>query len=334
MRRVRLVHIDGKLPNLALMKLAHWHRANGDDVVLSRSIHPSLFEPPRYDLVYGSAIFQRSRPLVEELQAAYPDVVLGGTGSGTPFDRSVEDVLGLDSYEFYDYSPYPEFRWNLGFTQRGCRMRCPFCVVPRKEGKPHSINSIDDILQPGRPRAIVLLDNDFFGQSADQWQARISELVEGQIKVNFNQGVNVRAVTEESAAALASVRYYNHQFTKRRLHMAWDNIGHQSVFFRGVERLVAAGIPTAHMVVYMLVGFADGETMDDVMHRYHRLKSAGCKPYPMVYEPFDDDKPANDIDHSLLKHFQRWVIGRYDEIVPWQDYHKPGVRHGAPDRRT
>ncbi len=25
---VRLTQIDGKLPNLALMKLAHWHRSN------------------------------------------------------------------------------------------------------------------------------------------------------------------------------------------------------------------------------------------------------------------------------------------------------------------
>ena len=29
--RVRLTHLDGKLPNLALMKLAHWHRSLGID---------------------------------------------------------------------------------------------------------------------------------------------------------------------------------------------------------------------------------------------------------------------------------------------------------------
>lgn len=35
---VRLTQIDGALPNLALMKLAHWHRAKGDTVTLTRQI--------------------------------------------------------------------------------------------------------------------------------------------------------------------------------------------------------------------------------------------------------------------------------------------------------
>src|SRR6266436_1647510 len=34
-----------------------------------------------------------------------------------------------------DYSLYPKFTGSLGFTQRGCRLSCKFCVVPIKEGK-------------------------------------------------------------------------------------------------------------------------------------------------------------------------------------------------------
>ena len=30
---VRLTQLDGTLPNLALMKLAHWHRSRGDVVL-------------------------------------------------------------------------------------------------------------------------------------------------------------------------------------------------------------------------------------------------------------------------------------------------------------
>ena len=48
--QVRLTHIDGKLPNLALMKLAHWHRAQGDEVTLARTPSPTMFEPT-YDVV-------------------------------------------------------------------------------------------------------------------------------------------------------------------------------------------------------------------------------------------------------------------------------------------
>jgi hypothetical protein len=34
---VRLTQIDGALPNLALMKLAHWHLAQGDAVTVTRA---------------------------------------------------------------------------------------------------------------------------------------------------------------------------------------------------------------------------------------------------------------------------------------------------------
>ena len=78
---VRLTHIDGKLPNLALMKLAHWHRAQGDGVTLARTPSPSMFEPI-YDLVYGSSIFEwSSGKVVRALGEAFPDAVIGGTGT-------------------------------------------------------------------------------------------------------------------------------------------------------------------------------------------------------------------------------------------------------------
>jgi len=81
--QVRLTHIDGKLPNLALMKLAHWHQSQGDIVTLTHTPSPSMFEP-NYDRVYGSAIFAWSAPVVERLQAAYPDAIVGGTWNSIP----------------------------------------------------------------------------------------------------------------------------------------------------------------------------------------------------------------------------------------------------------
>ena len=42
---VRLTQFDGTLPNLALRKLAHWHRSRGDDLQLARTPTPTVFEP-------------------------------------------------------------------------------------------------------------------------------------------------------------------------------------------------------------------------------------------------------------------------------------------------
>ena len=310
--KVRLTHIDGKLPNLALMKLAHWHQSQGDEIHLARTPTPTIFEPA-YDRVYASAIFEWSQPVIARLKIAYPEAILGGTGTGGW--GTVEQAIGEEPYEHYDYAIYPEYPYSLGFTQRGCRLNCGFCVVPKKEGYPRSTNTIWDIWRPDTERCVVLLDNDFFGQLTEQWRARIDELRAGGFKVSFNQGVNIRMVNAESAAALASVRYYDDQFKTRRLYTAWDNVGQEKVFFRGLDTLIDAGVKPFHVMVYMLIGYAPSETMEQIMYRYRRLKEAGCLPYPMVY---------NNASKGL-KRFQRWVIRRYDQVVSWEEFSRAGV---------
>lgn len=311
--KVRLTHIDGKLPNLALMKLAHWHTAQGDEVTLVRTPSPSMFEP-QYDLVYGSSIFAWSAPVVARLRDAYPNAIIGGTGIGDI--TTVETYIGLDQYEHYDYSIYPEYPWSIGFTQRGCRLNCGFCVVPKKEGRPKSVNSIWDIWRPDTPRNVCLLDNDFFGQDRAEWKARMSEIKQGGFRFCLNQGINIRLIDTESAVALASLPYYDDQFKTRRLYTAWDNLGQEDIFFKGLSLLNEAGIVSKHLMVYMLIGYKPGETMDEIMYRYQKLKNAGCMPYPMVY---------NNLDPNL-KRFQRWVVRRYDQFISWEDFGK-AVRH-------
>ena len=304
--KVRLTHIDGKLPNLALMKLSHWHRAQGDEVTLARTPSPSMFEP-QYDLVYGSSIFSWSKPVIQRLKDAYPEAIIGGTGIDD-WATTIEEQIGEGEYERYDYSIYPEYQFSMGFTQRGCRLNCGFCVVPKKEGRPRSVNTIWDIWRPDTEKKIVLLDNDFFGQ--DEWKQRVEEIKEGGFKINIQQGINVRLINEESANVLGSLPYYDDTFQARRLYTAWDNIGQEDIFFKGVNLLKDAGIPPSHLMVYMLIGYVPGETMDDIMYRYQKMVDFGCKPYPMVYNN------AN----PQLKRFQRWVIRRYHEFIPWEEY--------------
>ena len=310
--KIRLIQLDGKIPNIALAKLAHWHRSQNHDVHLSRTVQQSLFEPAEYDITYASTIFTTTQPQTDLLRQGNPDAIIAGTGKPDSQNLTVEQVIGVDQYEHYDYSIYPEYSWSIGFTQRGCRLRCPFCVVPDKEGQPRPVNTIHDIWRRGQPKNIVLLDNDFFGQPRQQWQDRIQEIRHGGFKISFNQGINIRIITDEAASALASIEYRDDQFKRRRLYTAWDNIGHERVFFRGLEKLNAAGIPPRHLMVYMLIGYAADETMETIFHRYNRLIEAGCLPYPMVYDP----------SNRLLKTFQRWVIRRYHEFVPWEQFQK------------
>ena len=312
---IRLTHVDGKLPNLALMKLAHWHKAQGDEVTLARTPSPSMFEP-QYDRVYGSAIFGWSSGVVQRLKDAFPEAIVGGTGTGD-LGLTVESLLELESYEHYDYSIYPEYPFSLGFTQRGCRLNCGFCVVPKKEGKPRSVNTIWDIWRPETERRVVLLDNDFFGQPETEWRTRLEEIKNGGFKVSFNQGINIRMVTSEVASALAAIPYYDDQFKQRRLYTAWDNLGQEKVFFQGVDLLEQAGIPPKHLMVYMLIGYKPGETMEEILYRHSRLVDRGCLAYPMVF---------NNEDRELKK-FQRYVVRGYARVVPWEEF-KPELSSG------
>jgi hypothetical protein len=320
--RVRLTHIDGKLPNLALMKLSAWHKSRGDEVTFSRKVRRDMLEPA-YDRVYGSAIFSMSGRLVEALRAEFPDVVLGGTG--TPERRTVEEELGDEDLERYDYSLYPDFDASIGFTQRGCRLKCKFCVVPWKEGKPRSVNTISDIWRgPEHPRHIHLLDNDFFGQPPEEWRARIREIREGGFRVCLNQGINVRLINEEAAAALASIQYYDDQFSTRRLYTAWDNLKDEKIFFRGVDMLERAGVPPTHLLVYMLVGFDPSETWERVLYRFERMRERGIRPYPMIYGEKDRALLPGGVNWPVerrsLRHFQRWANRPAKLGIPFSEY--------------
>jgi len=303
---IRLVQLDGKLPNLALMKLSHWHKSQGHKVHFTRRTTKDFFDEES-DLVYASTIFKFTQEKTMRFQLHWKKAFIGGTGTLNPV--TVEDIIGSE-YENYDYSIYPDYQWSLGFTARGCRLKCKFCVVPEKEGKPKSVNSIYEIHRPNTPKNVVLMDNDFFGQPKEQWEKRIKELLDGDFKVSFNQGINIRLIDDVSANALASVKYYDDQFSQRRLYTAWDNLKDEKIFFNGVEKLEKAGIPPNHLMVYMLVGFDKSETMERVFHRFNKMIEKGIKPYPMVYNN----------ENKELKRFQRWVIRRYYEFVPWEEF--------------
>jgi len=314
--RVRLTQIDGKLPNLALMKLAHWHLAQGHEVAFSRDSQKTLMEGD-YDIVYGSAIFKFSADKIDRFLAAWPQAILGGTGTNS--QHTIETLVG-GTYEHYDYSLYPAFEPSIGFTQRGCRLSCKFCVVPQKEGKNYAVNTIADIWRGApHPKHLHLLDNDFFGQPKEQWRARIAEIRDGGFKVCFNQGLNVRLIDQEACEALSTIEYRDDAFARRRLYTAWDNLKDEGVFFKGVELLAAVGIPAKHLRAYMLVGFDKNETWERIWHRFNRMVECGIEPFPMVF-----DCRATDAQRfHELKHFQRWVVRGLYRYVPYEDYLGP-----------
>ncbi len=312
-----LLQLDGKLPNLALMRIASEKGGELRKVGNAAGLERGLFDVEP-DAVYASLIFERTRPLAERVAEVYPLAYIGGTGwdvgatlasAGIPEDGPV------------DYGIYPEFRPSIGFTQRGCRLRCPFCVVPRKEGKVREVQGVFDLWRgEPHPRELVLLDNDFFGQPG--WQEHITDIRAGGFRVNFTQGINARFLTEETAEALASVDYRATDMKTRRLYTAWDNRKDEKRLFRGLEMLRAAGVKPDQIMVYMLIGYWDDA--DDREDRRAKLREFGARPYPMPYERTPE-----------LVGFQRWVLGAYDKGISWERWQRANYdprKLGNPDQ--
>lgn len=322
-RRIRLTQIDGKLPNLALMRLAHWHRAQGDEIIFTRNAARDLYEAP-YDVVYGSTIFTRSAPITERLRRDFPNAIVGGPGA-FPYRQydpktfpTVEQTLGVAAYEQYDYSIYPHFAASIGYTQRGCRFQCEHCPVPAMEGRVRAVASIQQIWRgAGHPKELHLLDNDFFGQP--NWKAIVDAICDGGFKISLSQGINVRAITPAVAEYVARLPYYDDGFKTRRLYTAWDNVGDEGPFVRGMDLLFRAGVKPDHCMVFMLIGFDPDETEDRIFYRFNRMRELGVRVYPMPYNE-QRVKVLSDGKPMKLKAFQRWVCSGAHINVPWRDY--------------
>lgn len=292
--KVAIYDVDSKIPNLALMKISAWHKQQGDEV---EHYMPLLRD--EYDRIYASKIFNFS----DDSMLSDERMIIGGTGWDMKKTLPDEIENMVPDYSIYNY-PH-----NIGFTMRGCRLKCSFCVVPEKEGKPYGVSTMEEIWTQRESKHIVLLDNDFFGNPA--WNDRIEEIRELGLQVNFSQGLNIRNIKAEQAAAVASVKFSNMSGKKKQVHFAWDDPRHEKLIHKGIKTCIEAGLKPYQMAFYVLIGYHS--TPEEDMHRVEVLRSYGCDPFVMPY---------NKEDPYQAK-FTRWVNHKaIFKTVEWEDYNR------------
>ena len=294
---IGLYDVDSTIPNLALMKLSTYHKA------LGHTVEPYIpLEKDRYDKIYASKVFKDSDPSWLDTSR----MEIGGTG----WDMSValpDEIEALSP----DYSLY-QYPHNIGFTMRGCRLRCDFCVVPEKEGKPYGVRTIDEIWTQRDSRFVVLLDNDFFGNPS--WSERIDEIMAHDLLVCFSQGLNIRNLKPDQAAAIAGVRFRNLKNSKKQVYFAWDDPRHEKLIHKGIKVATDAGIKPNQMAFFVLIGFHS--TAEEDLHRVEVLRGYGCDPFVMPYNRAD----------AYQKAFARWVNNKaVFNTTSWERY-RSGVR--------
>ena len=275
-------------PNLALMKISAWHKANGDQV---EWWNPLL----RYDRVYSSKVFT----FTEECPYLPPDTIKGGTGYGIMDELAPE----IDS-AFPDYSLYPDCDYAIGFLTRGCIRQCPWCIVPKKEGKIRPYQTWRDVKRPDSKK-IVFMDNNVL--ACDHGIEQIRDMVRQDIRIDFNQGLDARLIDNNTAALLAMVKWI------RFIRMSCDTDAMLDIVLNAIGRLKWHGVKPHRIFVYLLV-----QDVESAERRAIALREAGVNPFAQPYRDFTTNaKPAKE-----LRDLARWVNRKeiFKSVKRFADY--------------
>lgn len=282
--RIGLIDVDGHhWPNLALMKLSAWHKAQGDTVEW-------WWGWGQYDRVYMSKVFDEtySPDMDDPLNAK--EVIRGGTGYG--LENRLPDEI---EHVYPDYSIYQDLTKDTayGFLTRGCPRACHFCIVSGKDGR--SSRKVADLSEWWRgQKYIKLLDPNLL--ACQEQMELLGQLVESVAWVDFTKGLDARLLTLKNIAMINRLKL-------KQIHFAWDYMAESEKVLKGLKLYSEEAIRKpngAFGTVYCLVNY-DTSMMEN-LYRIYTLRDLGYDPYVMIY-----DKPHAPQE---IRDLQRWCNNR------------------------
>jgi radical SAM superfamily enzyme YgiQ (UPF0313 family) len=289
--KIGLIQIDGKWPNLALMKISAWHKVQGDQVEWFNPLFADT-----YGCVYASKIFTNTP---DYRYWPHCPVCKGGSGYDLFSHLPVEVEACM-----VDYSLYTAWDKAIGYTTRGCPNSCKFCIVPQKEGGLTVV--ADDIgdFWAGQ-KETVLLDNNLTAAPFEHFERIVSQIVTNNLTVDFSQGLDIRLLNEEHCKLLKRVR-----LSKRLLHFAWDSLDEEAQVRRGIALLLKY-FHHKGITFYVLIGYNTTEQED--IYRVETLRGLGVNPFVMPYNKRDD----------YQRTFTRWCnMKAVFNVVGWPQYRR------------
>ena len=299
---IGLIDVDGhNFPNLALMRISAYHKAQGDTVEWWWGFG-------QYDRVYMSKVFSFSEDVPDPINAK--EVIRGGTGycislneDGIEvFDKAKNNSLPPEMEKrFPDYSIYPQYDFAVAMTSRGCPRGCSFFHVASKEGRcAVKVADVSDFWN-GQKRIEVLDPNI---TACREKRDLFRQYRETGAQIVFNQGLDIRLINDDDIADINAMRI-------KDLHFAWDNPkddleGKFKYFAENFRRKSNIGM------VYVLTNF--NSTMEENLYRIYTLRDMGYDPYVMVYDKQNAPKE--------IRRLQRWCNNKiiFKKCPDFKDY--------------
>lgn len=290
--KIGLIDVDShNWPNLCLMKLSAYHKAQGDSV--------EWWEPGGwYGMVYKSRVFTDTYSKDTFMVENAEEVISGGIGYGLK-ENLPDDV----EHSYPDYSLYPQFPDTAyGFLSRGCPRNCGFCIVSGKEGR-RSVQVADLSEFWDGQKEIKLMDANLL--ACPEHEKLIQQLAESRAWVDFSQGLDIRLINPDNVSLLNQVR-------TKMVHFAWDNPDEDLTgYFQRFLELTAVKDKRKRQV-YVLTNY--GSSYEQDLYRVETLRDMGFSPYVMVY-----DRPSAP---KITRQLQRWVNNKriFYTVKDFADY--------------
>ena len=287
---VGLIDVDGhNFPNLALMRISAYHKAIGDQVEWWLG---DLFH---YDIVYMSKVFSDtySKDMPEPLNT--DRVIKGGTGyhihmaDGKEYLDDSHDDLPIEIESMFpDYSIYPQFKYAVAMTSRGCPRGCAFCHVAAKEGRRcRKVANVSDFWSG--QKEIKVLDPNI--TACREKKGLFEQYIETNAYIDFTQGLDIRLLNEDDIEMINRMKL-------KEIHFAWDNPKDDlEEKFKQYAKHAKHKPHGKYGTVYCLTNF--NSSLSEDLHRIYVLRELQFDPYIMIY-----NKQEAPDEVRLL---QRWV---------------------------
>jgi len=346
-----------RYPPLGLLKLATYHRSNGDSVELIRGCSIPKHRP---DSICVTSLFTWAWEPVWSAVRYYKQMLpkstieLGGIyASLMPKHAAMSGADNIRVGVFDDaeqlipaYDLVPSWDGSIIQTSRGCNRKCPYCAVRRIEGKINSTkHTIKNLVYPNHTR-IVLWDNNIL--QSPYWRDIFEELIwfskEKRMKIDFNQGLDARLITYEVAEKISRMRIVC-------VRLSYDYSGLKKHVQKAVDIFSQYGIRRRQVGVYILFNYLDSP--DDFFTRVKDVLDCGAIAVPLRYQPLDTLEYNSHIGPlwdkqrlALFANFRRvcgfggvlppyrWMVERFNCAEGFDDAFEPPERNNNLEVRA